>query len=36
MNKYLIDSFKAIGTTVTDERISAAFAEYKEKKEGRG
>jgi hypothetical protein len=35
MNKYLIDSFKAIGTTVTDERISAAFAEYKEKKNKR-
>ena len=32
MNRYLIDSFKAAGNAVTDERIDAAFAEYKAKR----
>ena len=32
MNRYLIDSFKAAGNAVTDEGISAAFAEYKAKR----
>ena len=32
MNRYLINAFTAGGTAVTDERISAVFAEYKEKK----
>ncbi|MBQ8068173.1 MAG: ATP-dependent helicase [Solobacterium sp.] len=35
MNRYLIDAFKAAGNAVTDERIDAAFAEYKEKKKRR-
>jgi len=35
MNRYLIDSFKVAGNAVTDERIDAAFAEYKEKKKRR-
>ena len=35
INRYLMDSFKAAGNAVTDEGISAAFAEYKEKKKRR-